>query len=500
MIESIDTSMVDWARAQFALTAMYHWLFVPLTLGLSVVIGIMESIYVYTGNEFWKRTVKFWMKLFGINFAIGVATGIILEFQFGTNWSNYSWFVGDIFGAPLAIEGMLAFFMESTFIAVMFFGWEKVSKRFHLIATWMTGIGATISAWWILVANAWMQNPVAMQFNPETMRNEMVDFLAVAFSPFAVAKFFHTVLSSWMLGATFVIGISAYYLIRKREREFALKSIKIASITGLIGAILTVITGDMSAYQVGKTQPMKLAVMEGLYDGGKGTGFSIVPGVEVPYALSFLATRDFDGYVPGVNNLLHGGFVQENGETALSADEKIQRGKMAITALADFRKAKAENNPVQQEAARAVLDENMKYFGYGYIKDKAELVPNVNLVFWSFRIMIGLGGLLSLVYIVMLYRTKKDIHEEGETWLNKFLFWCWPLGFIASQAGWVVAEVGRQPWTVQDMLPVGASISRLSTGSVQTTFFLFAVLFLVLAIAEIGIMVKAIKKGPEDLH
>ena len=236
MLETIDTSMIDWSRAQFALTAIYHWLFVPLTLGLAVIMATMETLYVRTGNEFWKRTAKFWMKLFGINFAIGVATGLILEFQFGTNWSNYSWFVGDIFGAPLAIEGILAFFMEATFVAVMFFGWHKVSKGFHLASTWLTGLGATISAWWILVANSWMQYPVGMEFNPETMRNEMVDFMAVAFSPVAVVKFFHTVLSSWMLGAAFVIGVSAWYLIRKREKEFALASMKVAAAVGLFGS------------------------------------------------------------------------------------------------------------------------------------------------------------------------------------------------------------------------------------------------------------------------
>ena len=258
MIESIDTSLIDWSRAQFAMTAMYHWIFVPLTLGLAVVMGIMETLYYKTGNEFWKKTAQFWMKLFGINFAIGVATGLILEFEFGTNWSNYSWFVGDIFGAPLAIEGILAFFMEATFIAVMFFGWGKVSKRFHLASTWLTGLGATISAWWILVANAWMQHPVGMEFNPDTVRNEMVDFWAVATSPVAVNKFFHTVLSGWVLGAVFVVGISCWYLLKKRNREFALASIKIGAIFGLVASLLSVWTGDGSGYQIAQTQPMKL--------------------------------------------------------------------------------------------------------------------------------------------------------------------------------------------------------------------------------------------------
>ena len=336
MLETIDTSMIDWSRAQFALTAIYHWLFVPLTLGLAVIMATMETLYVRTGNEFWKRTAKFWMKLFGINFAIGVATGLILEFQFGTNWSNYSWFVGDIFGAPLAIEGILAFFMEATFVAVMFFGWHKVSKGFHLASTWLTGLGATISAWWILVANSWMQYPVGMEFNPETMRNEMVDFMAVAFSPVAVVKFFHTVLSSWMLGAAFVIGVSAWYLIRKREKEFALASMKVAAAVGLFAALVTAGTGDKSAYQVAQVQPMKLAAMEALYEGGTHEPLTVVGSIKIPEMLSFLATHSTAGYVPGINNLLEGGYILPDGSTALSADEKMVNGKKAITARSPF--------------------------------------------------------------------------------------------------------------------------------------------------------------------
>lgn len=330
MLESIDTSMIDWSRAQFALTAMYHWLFVPLTLGLAVVMGTMETLYVRTGDEFWKRTVQFWMRLFGINFAVGVATGLILEFQFGTNWSNYSWFVGDIFGAPLAIEGIVAFFMEATFIAVMFFGWNKVSKRFHLASTWLTGLGATFSAWWILVANSWMQYPVGMEFNPETMRNEMVDFLAVAFSPVAVMKFLHTVLSSWIVGAVFVIGVSAWFLIRKRETRFALASIRVAGVIGLIAALVTAGTGDKSAYQVAQVQPMKLAAMEALYDGGTHEPLTVVGSLKIPEMLSYLATHETAGYVPGINNILAGGYETPDGKTALSAEEKIACGKKQL--------------------------------------------------------------------------------------------------------------------------------------------------------------------------
>ena len=265
----VESALVGWSRAQFALTAAYHWIFVPLTLGLAIIMATMETLYVIKKDDFWKQTAKFWMKLFAINFAVGIATGIILEFEFGTNWSNYSWFVGDIFGAPLAIEGIFAFFMEATFFAVMFFGWDKVSKKFHLLSTWLVGIGASISALWILVANAWMQHPVGMEFNPDTVRHEMVDFWALVLNPVAVSKFLHSVFSGWMTGAIFAIGVSCWYLIKKRETRFALSSIRVAAIVGVIGTFAVMLSGDSSGIHVGKYQPMKLAAAEGLEDGGK---------------------------------------------------------------------------------------------------------------------------------------------------------------------------------------------------------------------------------------
>ena len=271
-MDLLDASLVNWSRAQFAMTAMYHWLFVPLTLGLGVIMAIMETLYLRTGNEEWKKITKFWMTLFGVNFAIGVATGIILEFEFGTNWSNYSWFVGDIFGAPLAIEGIFAFFMEATFISIMFFGWNKVSKKFHLASTWLTVIGATLSALWILVANAWMQFPVGMEFNPDTVRNEMIDFWSILFSPMAINKFLHTVISGWVMGSLFVVGVSAWFLLKKRQVDFALKSMLVGAIFGVVSSLLVAFTGDGSAYNVTQHQPMKLAAMEGLYEGKKGQG------------------------------------------------------------------------------------------------------------------------------------------------------------------------------------------------------------------------------------
>jgi len=490
----IDTTLIDWSRAQFALTACYHWIFVPLTLGLAVIMAVMETIYVVKKDEFWKKAAQFWMKLFGINFAVGIATGLILEFEFGTNWSNYSWFVGDIFGAPLAIEGILAFFMEATFVAVMFFGWNKVGKKFHLASTWLTGIGATISAFWILVANGWMQHPVGMEFNPDTVRNEMVDFWAVATNPVALVKFFHSVLSGWMTGSVFVIGVGCWYLLRKRETRFALASIRVAAVTGIVGTLAVMFTGDMSGVHVAKYQPMKLAAAEGLMDGGERASFSIVPGIEIPGMLSILATHDIDGYVPGINDILDG-YTDAEGNGHLSAEAKMYKGETALRAFKVYRQIK-DQAPKAASEVRKVLDENIDYFGYGYIKDRNELVPNVWLVYWPFRIMVGLGSfLLLLMAAVLFFERKKKI--AGMKWLQWTALLSIPLVYIAGQAGWIVAEVGRQPWAIQDLLPVSAAISSLSVGAVKTTFFVFVAVFTLFLAIEMNIMVKAIKKGPE---
>ncbi|MDR1402507.1 MAG: cytochrome ubiquinol oxidase subunit I [Tannerellaceae bacterium] len=514
MIESIDTSLIDWSRAQFALTAIYHWLFVPLTLGLGIIQAVMETIYYKTGNELWKKIAQFWMKIFGINFAIGVATGLILEFEFGTNWSNYSWFVGDIFGAPLAIEGILAFFMEATFIAVMFFGWNKVSKGFHLASTWLTIVGATLSALWILVANAWMQYPTGMQFNPDIVRNEMFDFWAVALSPVAINKFFHTVLSGWVVGAMFAVGVACWYLLKKRETTFALASIKIGATLGLLASLLLLWTGDGSAYHVAQKQPMKLAAMEGLYEGGNGIGLvgigvlnpskkSYNDGVapflfklEFPKMLSFLGERDLNAYIPGITNLIEGGYQTNQGATTLSAKEKIAKGQLAIKALADYRQAKKSKDEAAAKVHRTTLNENFAYFGYGYIKNPEDLIPPIGLTFYSFRIMVILGGFFILLFLIAAWLSYKKKFED-KRWLQWVCLWSIPFAYIAGQAGWIVAEVGRQPWAIQDILPVSAAISKLNTSSVQLTFFIFLALFTVLLIAEIGIMVKAIKKGPQ---
>ena len=455
--------------------------------------AVMETIYVIRKVDFWKHAARFWMKIFGINFALGVATGIILEFEFGTNFSNYSWFVGDIFGAPLAIEGIFAFFIEATFIAVMLFGWGRVSKGFHLASTWLTAFGASLSALWILIANGWMQHPVGMVFNPDTVRNEMVDFWAVVSNPVAVSKFFHSVLCGWMTGAVVVIGISSWYLLRRREQRFALGSIRVAAVVGIVGTVALMFSGDRSAVHVAEYQPMKLAAAEGLQRGGARAPFSIVPGIEIPGMLSFLATGDFDGHVPGIQDILDG-YVDGNGTRHPSAAEMMARGDTALSAFRTYREAKG-SDPELAAAARAALMENAGYFGYGYISSEEELVPPVGLVYWAFRVMVGLGCFLLLVMILAFYYVRRETLEK-----NRWFLWICvlsiPLVYLSGQAGWIVAEVGRQPWAIQGLLPVKAGVSSVSVGAVQTTFFLFLGIFTLFLAIEIRILIRTIRKGP----
>lgn len=455
--------------------------------------AVMETIYVIRKVDFWKHAARFWMKIFGINFALGVATGIILEFEFGTNFSNYSWFVGDIFGAPLAIEGIFAFFIEATFIAVMLFGWGRVSKGFHLASTWLTAFGASLSALWILIANGWMQHPVGMVFNPDTVRNEMVDFWAVVSNPVAVSKFFHSVLCGWMTGAVVVIGISSWYLLRRREQRFALGSIRVAAVVGIVGTVALMFSGDRSAVHVAEYQPMKLAAAEGLQRGGARAPFSIVPGIEIPGMLSFLATGDFDGHVPGIQDILDG-YVDGNGTRHPSAAEMMARGDTALSAFRTYREAKG-SDPELAAAARATLMEKAGYFGYGYISSEEELVPPVGLVYWAFRVMVGLGCFLLLVMILAFYYVRRETLEK-----NRWFLWICvlsiPLVYLSGQAGWIVAEVGRQPWAIQGLLPVKAGVSSVSVGAVQTTFFLFLGIFTLFLAIEIRILIRTIRKGP----
>jgi cytochrome d ubiquinol oxidase subunit I len=517
MIENVDLALVDWSRAQFALTAIYHWIFVPLTLGLSFIVAIMETIYVRTGKAEWKRLTRFWMTLFGINFAIGVATGIILEFEFGTNWSNYSWFVGDIFGAPLAIEGILAFFLESTFVAVMFFGWNKVNKKFHLTSTWLVAIGASLSALWILVANAWMQNPVGMTFNPETARNEMINFWAVLFNPVAVDKFLHTVTSGFLLASIFVLGISSWFLLKKREEWFAKRSILIAALFGLVSSLTVTFTGDKSARTLAKVQPMKFAAFEAHYKGKQNAGltaFGILKNsdekignktikefvfrIEIPGFLSVMTGGNKDAYVPGITNLVNGDL---QGAQIISVIEKMGRGKIAKETLNDYKRARMTGDKEQVEnilnfmRSKEFIEEYFSYFGYAFLKSPEDAIPDVSIAFYTFHLMVMLGFLFILIFVLALIFVFRDTLLKNR-WFLWIMMLSIPLAYIASESGWVLAEMGRQPWIIQDLMPVSVAVSQISAGSVMTTFVLFAVLFTALLIAEVSIMVKQIKTGP----
>ena len=510
MIEQLGEATVNWARAQFALTAMYHWIFVPLTLGLSFLLAFFETIYVKTGNEEWKQLTRFWMRLFAVNFAIGVATGIILEFEFGTNWSNYSWMVGDIFGAPLAAEGIFAFFIEATFFAVMFFGWERVSKKMHLFSTWMVAIGSNLSALWILVANAWMQYPVGMKFNPDLARFEMRNFWDILFSPVAISKFTHVTSSAFLLASLFVISVSSWYLLKGRHEKFARRSIAVAAVFGLLASGMVGLTGDEAAHTIARVQPVKLAAFEGLYKGEKNAGIVAVGllnhakdvdndeepflfAMKVPGILSLLANRRPGSFVPGINDLVYGN--EEYGIEGI--DRKMAKGRNAVAALAAYKKAKAEGDAAAARSALAAFNRYSEYLGYGYLNRPAEAVPPVPLTFYSFHIMVALGALLPLVCLAYLYFLYK-----GSLGRNR---WILPigvvsvfLGWVAQEAGWVVAEVGRQPWAIQGLLPVGVARSNIAASSVQATFFMFLVIFTLLVFAEVKIMTSQIKQGPEE--
>ena len=518
MIDSIDLSLVNWSRGQFALTAYYHWLFVPLTLGLSFILAFMETLYVRTGDEKWKNITKFWMTLFGINFAIGVATGIIMEFEFGTNWSNYSWFVGDIFGAPLAIEGIMAFFLESTFLAVMFFGWNKISKKWHLASTWLVAVGANLSALWILVANAWMQHPVGMHFNPETARNEMLNFWEVLFSPVAVSKWLHTTSNGFVLASVFVVGISSWYLLKKRETLLAKRSIVVAATFGILSSLFLIWSGDVSTKQIVHVQPMKFAAMEGLYHGQEGAGLVAIGiisqseddpdnenikdfsmQIEIPNFLSYMAFGKWDAFVPGIVDLLDG-----NAERGImSSAEKIERGTYARQILREMKDAQAADDFLTYEARKAKFmdtdfqDNYFQYFGYGFIDDPGKLIPNVPISFYSFHLMVGLGFYFLLFFILAIILAFRNTLSQRRAFL-RLAIWTIPLAYLASLSGWTVAEMGRQPWVIQDLMPTFAAVSNIDAGMVQVTFWLFAAIFTTLAIAEVRIMTKQIKLGPKE--
>jgi cytochrome d ubiquinol oxidase subunit I len=504
----MELDVVELSRLQFAMTAMYHFLFVPLTLGLSIIVAIMETVYVMTGRPIWRQMTKFWGTLFGINFVLGVATGITMEFQFGMNWSYYSHYVGDIFGAPLAIEGLMAFFLEATFVGLFFFGWDKLSRVQHLVVAWLVALGSNFSALWILIANGWMQNPVGAEFNPDTMRMEMTSFYEVLFNEVAQAKFVHTVSAGYVTAACFVLGVSAWYLLKNRHVELARRSIAVAASFGLASALSVVVLGDESGYSASHTQRMKLAAIEAMWDTHDAPAPFTVAGLpdqearethyalEIPWAMGLIGTRSLTEEIPGINAL-----VEE-------AETRVRSGIIAYEALQAIRSQRAATPPEIRETFEAhSADLGFAYLLLRHVEDPrtatpeqieqaaVDTIPTVWPLFWAFRIMVGLGVGFIFLMGYFFYRSsfKRQDYPRWALWTAVLAI---PTPWIAAEMGWFVAEYGRQPWTVDGVLPTALSASHLSVADLLITLAGFMLFYSVLFVVEIGLMLKYIRKGP----
>jgi cytochrome d ubiquinol oxidase subunit I len=502
-------SLVDLSRLQFAVTAMYHFLFVPLTLGMTWLLVVMESVYVMTNKVIYKDMTRFWGKLFGINFALGVTTGITMEFQFGTNWAYYSHYVGDIFGTPLALEGLMAFFLESTFIGLFFFGWQRLSKTQHLLVTLLMAIGANLSALWILVANGWMQRPVGAEFNPATMRMELTDFSAVLFNPDAQAKFVHTVSAGYVTGAAFVLAISAWYLLKGRDIEFAKRSFRIAAAFGLASALSVIVLGDESGYTVGEAQQTKMAALEAMWNAEPApAGLKIIAGIneaqqrndweiEIPWVLGLIGTRSVDREIPSI------GQIKQHNRA------RIVSGIEAVKALQAVR-ADPSDAGAQMAFARHKADLGFGLLLRRYVERVEDAtpaqieqavdssIPRVTPMFWTFRMMVGLAFLLLALFATAFWSTVK-VAFETRPWLLKWALWMLPVPWIACELGWFVAEYGRQPWTIYGVLPTHLSVSTLSTASVAGSLAGFVGFYTLLLVAELYLMIKYARLGPASL-
>lgn len=505
----MDMAVVELSRLQFALTAMYHFLFVPLTLGLSFLLVIMESIYVMTGREIWRVITRFWGKLFGINFVLGVATGITMEFEFGTNWAYYSHYVGDIFGAPLAIEGLMAFFLEATFVGLMFFGWDKLSRIGHLAVTFMVALGSNLSALWILIANGWMQNPVGARFNPETMRMEVTDFYSVLFNPVAQAKFVHTVSAGYVAASVFVMGVSAYYLLKGKWTNVARRSMMVASAFGLASSLSVVVLGDESGYALTDNQRMKLAAIEAMWHTEPApAGLSIfgIPDMEaqethwevkVPYVLGLISTRSLTGEVMGINELvLKADERIRSGIVAYDAVEKLKVNRTDMTAREQFERHKADLGYAML-LKRQVADPRTAS-GQQILLAAKDTIPNVPVMFWLFRIMAGLGFFFIGFFALAFYCASAC--GFNQRWFLKLAVAIMPLPWIAIEFGWMLAEIGRQPWAVEGVLPTFLAASSLTVGQIWTTIIGFTLLYGTLAVIEVRLMIATIRKGPVEHH
>ena len=510
----MELDIVDLSRLQFAITALYHFLFVPLTLGLSILLAIMETVYVMTGRPIWRQMTKFWGTLFGINFVLGVATGIVMEFQFGMNWSYYSHYVGDIFGAPLAIEGLMAFFLEATFVGLFFFGWDKLSKLGHLAATWAVALGSNLSALWILVANGWMQNPVGSSFNPQTMRMEVSDFYAVLLNPVAQAKFVHTVSAGYVTAAVFVLGVSAWYLLKGRHAAIAKRSMTVAASFGLASSLSVVVLGDESGYLSTEHQKMKLAAIEAMWETEPAPAAFTAIGfpdqesrtthfaVRIPWVMGLIGTRSLTTEIPGIEELVE------------HAEARIRQGVVAYDALQAIRAA--GGSAAIPDEARDAFEENGHELGYAlllkpYVDDPREAteqqiaqaardtVPHVPTLFWTFRIMVGLGFFFILLTAVFFYLSARH-RLDRYPWLLRVAVFSIPLPWIAAECGWIVAEFGRQPWIIEGVLPTAAAVSDLGATTVLLTILGFSAIYTVLFVVEMTLMLAAIRKGPEPDH
>ena len=528
---AIDMSMLEWARAQFAMTALFHFFFVPFTLGMSFLVAFFETIYVKTGKAEWKEITQFWQLIFGINFALGLSTGIIHEFEFGTNWSTYSWVVGDVFGAPLAVEGIIAFFMEATFAAISFFGWKRVSKGVHLASTWLLAIGSNLSALWILIANGFMQHPSNefLKFDIETSRAVMTNFWALITQPVAQVKFLHVVSAGYTLSSIFVLGISAFYLLKGKHIDFAKKSAAVAAAFGLVASIFVAVIGDDHAYEVANTQPTKIAAAEGLYVGEKGApivAFGIPKDlkatevtsndeafafkIELPHLLSILGKHSVNAYVPGLKDLINGN--PQYGIWPLS--KLAQVGAEARADLKAYHEAKARGDMAAAEAAKrdfysvvwsgpnGLKLTKADLIGYGFFKNTTNpdlIHPPVPPVFYAFHIMVGLGFWFIILFIWAWVAIVKGSFENNKL-LQTLATITVPLPWIATSFGWMTAEIGRQPWTVFGMLPTAESVTPLALTNVQATFFMFLTAFVILGIAELKILFTVVKHGPKGAH
>jgi len=504
----MEFGLVELSRLQFAATAMYHFLFVPLTLGLSILLATIETVYVMTGRPIWRQMTKFWGTLFGINFVLGVSTGLTMEFQFGMNWSYYSHYVGDIFGAPLAIEGLMAFFLEASFVGIWFFGWEKLSARAHMIVAWCVAIGTNFSALWILIANGWMQNPVGAAFNPMTMRMELVDFYAVLFNPVAQAKFVHTVSAGYTTAAIFVIGVSSWYLLRGRHVDLAKRSIAVASAFGLAAGLSVIVLGDESGYEATHNQRMKLAAIEGMWETEKApaafNAFGIPDqearetkyAIKIPYVMGLIGSRSLNTELPGIKDLV------------AQAEGRIRSGVIAYDALMQIRAAKGAVTP----EVKASFEAHSADLGYAMllttlvadpktatdaqITEAAwKTVPQVAPLFWTFRIMVGFGFFM-LAFTAYMFFTSNFRGGNFPRLALRTAVVIIPMPWLAAEMGWFVAEFGRQPWTVDGLLPTALSASSLSAGDLALTLAGFVTLYTTLLIIEMKLMLAAIRKGP----